>query len=145
MAATADRKDPYRGYKFLIELGGNIRAGFREASGLDASQDPIEYREGDQSLTVRKLPGLNKYANVTLKRGVTDDVDLCEWRKKCIDGTVERRPFSIVLLDDTATEKARWEFAEGWPTKWTGPSFNATANEVAIETLEIAHEGFVKK
>ena len=142
--AAGDRTDPYRGYNFKVEIDGITRGGFREASGLDSSQDPIEYREGVDSLTSKKLPGLNKYSNISLKWGVTDDAELWEWRKKSIDGTVERKNGSIVLYNDAGEEKIRWNFIEGWPTKWTGPSFNATGNEVAIETLEIAHEGVVK-
>lgn len=142
--ATGQRNDPYRGYYFLIEIDGLTRGGFREASGLDSSQDPIEYREGTEPLTVRKLPGLTKYTNITLKRGITDDAFLWEWRKKAIDGKTERKNGSIVLMNDAREEKMRWNFVEGWPTKWSGPSFNATANEVAVETIEIAHEGFVK-
>jgi phage tail-like protein len=144
MPGTGERKDPYRGYNFKVEVGGITRAGFREASGLDSSQDAIEYREGVEKLTARKLPGLNKYSNISLKWGVTDDAELWAWRKKSIDGTVERKNGSIVLCDDKGEEKVRWNFVEGWPTKWTGPSFNATGNEVAIETLEIAHEGLEK-
>jgi phage tail-like protein len=144
MPGTGERKDPFRGYNFKVEVGGITRAGFREASGLDSSQDPVEYREGVDKLTARKLPGLNKYSNISLKWGVTDDAELWAWRKKSIDGTVERKNGSIVLCDDKGEEKVRWNFVEGWPTKWTGPSFNATGNEVAIETLEIAHEGLEK-
>jgi len=142
--AAGDRTDPYRGYNFRVEIDGITRGGFREASGLDSSQDPIEYREGVDSLTAKKLPGLNKYSNISLKWGITDDAELWEWRKKCVDGTVERKNGSVVLYNDAGEEKIRWNFVEGWPTKWTGPSFNATGNEVAIETLEIAHEGVTK-
>ncbi len=139
--ATGDRRDPFRSFNFAVEIDGLARAGFRECSGLDASQDPIEYREGTEGLTSRKLPGLNKFSNITLKWGMTDDTELWDWRKKAMTGKVERKNGSIVLLDDTGAEKMRWNFREAWPTKWTGPSFNATGNEVAIETLEIAHEG----
>ena len=144
MPATGERKDPWQGFNFRVEIGGIQRAGFREASGLDSSQDPVEYREGTEKLTARKLPGLNKYSNISLKWGITDDAELWQWRKKIMDGTVERKNGSIVLLDDTGAEKLRWNFVEGWPTKWTGPTFNATSNDVAIETLEIAHEGLEK-
>lgn len=139
--ATGDRKDPFRSFNFSVELDGITRASFRECSGLDASQDPIEYREGTEGPTARKLPGLNKYSNITLKWGMTDDTELWAWRKKAMTGKVERKNGSIVLLDESGEEKLRWNFREAWPTKWTGPSFNATGNEVAIETLEIAHEG----
>ena len=141
---TGDRKDPYRVYNFLVEVEGVTTAGFRECSGLDTAQDPIEYRNGNEDITVRKLPGLVKYSNITLKWGFTDDAAFWDWRKKAMDGKVERKNGSIILLDDAREEKLRWNFREGWPTKWTGASFNATSNEVAIETLEIAHEGLEK-
>ena len=144
MPATGDRKDPLRAFNFRLEIGGIQRAGFREASGLDSSQDPAEYREGTDKLTARKLPGLNKYSNISLKWGVSDDKELWEWRKKAMDGKVERKNGSIVLLNEAGEEKVRWNFTDGWPTKWTGPSFNATSNDVAIETLDIAHEGLEK-
>jgi phage tail-like protein len=139
--AVGDRKDPYLSYNFIVEIDGITRAGFREASGLDAGQDPVEYREGNDAFTARKLPGLVKYGNLTLKWGITDDQELLKWRQKAADGKVERRNGSIVLMDAAGQEKVRWNFHEAWPTKWTGPSFNATGNEVAIETLELAHEG----
>ena len=143
---TGDRVDPFRAYNFLLEIDNIGRAGFRECSGLDSAQDPIEYREGNEKpLTVRKLPGLVKYSNITLKWGITDDADLWEWRTKAVNGEIERKNGSIVLLNDVGEEQMRWNFRDGWPTKWTGPSFNATGNEVAIETLEIAHEGLEKE
>ena len=142
--ATGDRRDPLQAFRFLIEIDGITRAGFRECSGLDSSQDAVEYREGNEALTARKLPGLNKYSNISLKRGVTDDKQLWDWRKKVIDGKIERKNGSIILQDDAGEEKARWNFIMGWPTKWTGPTFNATSNDVAIETLDIAHEGVAR-
>ncbi len=146
--ATGDRVDPYRAYNFMLEIGGLTRAGFRECSGLDTSQDPIEYREGNEKpLTARKLTGLNKYSNVTLKWGLTaddGDQELWDWREKAKSGDVERLDVSIVFNDDHGAEVWRWNLRDAWPTKWTGPSFNATGNEVAIETLEIAHEDLSK-
>jgi phage tail-like protein len=136
--------DPFHAHRFKIEIQGIVRGGFREVSGLDSSQDPIEYRDGTDPTHVRKLPGLNKYSNISLKWGSTDDASLWEWRKKAIDGNVERKNGSIILINDAGEEKTRWNFHDAWPTKWTGPSFNATGNEVAIETLEIAHEGVEK-
>jgi phage tail-like protein len=143
--ATGDRNDPYRSYNFKVEINGIIRGGFRECSGLDSSQDPIDYREGnDKRRMTRKLPGLVKHSNIVLKWGITDPSELWEWRKNVMDGKPDRRDGSIVLLDENAQEKARWNFQSGWPSKWTGPTFNATGNEVGIETLEIVHEGLVK-
>jgi phage tail-like protein len=141
---VGDRNDPYRAYNFLLEIDGIVRAGFRECSGLDSTQDAIQYREGTDPLTQRKVPGLVTYSNITLRRGITDDSDLWEWRNLAAQGRVERRNGSIVLLNDEREEKLRWNFVEAWPTKWTGPSLNATSNEVAIEELQIAHEGLTK-
>jgi len=140
------RVDPYRGYNFKVEIDGISRNGFRECSGLDATSDPIDYREGTQkTYSPLKLPGQTKYSNIVLKWGITDDHALWEWRKKTIDGKTERKNGSIVLMNEDGEEKVRWNFVEGWPTKWVAPSMNATANEVAIETLEIVHEGIQKE
>ena len=141
--ATGDRNDPFKGYNFLVEIDGIARAGFRECSGLDSTQDPIEYREGnEQPLTVRKLAGLVKFSNISLKWGiVADESDWWDWRTQTTEGTLERKNLSVILLSDTAEEAIRWNLRDAWPTKWTGISLNATGNEVAVETLELAHEG----
>src|SRR4029450_13042411 len=110
--ATGARVDPYRGYNFRLEIDGIDRGGFREVSGLDSAQDPIEYREGTEVLTVRKLPGLNKYSNISLKWGTTDDASLWEWRKKSIDGKVERKNGSIILMNDDGVGKKRGRFEQ---------------------------------
>ena len=141
MAETASRVDPYPGFNFLVEIDGVIAAGFAEAGGLDTETDPIEYREGNDTQTVQKLPGLRKYPNIVLKRGFTSDKLLWDWRKKVMDGRTERQSGSIVLLNEARDEALRWNFREGWPCKLQGPALNAKQNEVAIETLEICHEG----
>ena len=138
---TGDRKDPFRAHHFIVELDGIARAGFRECTGLDTRQTPVEYREGKDAHTVRKLPGLVTYTNITLRWGMSDDTQLWDWRKKAMDGKIERKNGSIVLIDEDGTEKTRWNFREAWPVTWSGPSLNATSNDVAIEALEIAHEG----
>lgn len=141
---TGSRTDPFRGFNFLVEIDGITRAAFRECSGLDTTQAPIDYREGGDPLRTRKLPGLNTFSNISLKRGITTDTELWEWREKAATGNVERKNGSIILLNEKGEEKLRWNFVDGWPTKWAGPTFNATANEVAIETLDIVHEGITK-
>ena len=135
-----DRNDPYGAFNFLVEIDGVTVAGFTEASGLETEQDIIEYRNGDEDITVRKLPGLKKFTNISLKRGFTGSDELWEWRKTVMDGRIERRSGAIVLLNEGREEVARWEFFEGWPSKWEGPALNAKNSEVAIESLEIAHE-----
>jgi phage tail-like protein len=141
---TGARQDPYRGHQFLVEIDGITRASFRECSGLDARQQVVEYREGGDPLTERKLPGLNTFTNITLRWGITDDAQFWNWRKSAMDGQVERKNGSIVLLDPTGTEKLRWNFRDAWPSAWVGPTFNATTSDVAIESVEIAHEGVVR-
>ncbi len=136
--------DPYRGFNFKVEIDGISEAGFQECSGLDANTDPVEYREGTDPNHVRQLTGLNKYSPITLKRGITDSAKLWQWRQKVIDGKAERKNVSIVLYNEAQEEKLRWNLRKAWPSKWTGPTFNATSNEVAIETLEIVHEEMLK-
>jgi phage tail-like protein len=135
------RNDPYGQFNFLVEIDGVVKGGFSEASGLTTDTNVIEYRDGNEITTVRKLPGLMKYNNIVLKRGWTKDRSLWDWRKKVIDGKTQRTGGAIVLLDEARNEALRWNFREGWPSKWEGPALNAKTSETAIETLEIAHEG----
>lgn len=138
--ATGQRVDPYRNFSFLVEIDGITQAGFSDASGFGASTDPIEYREGGETKTVRKLPGITKYTNITLKWGLTDSRELYDWYKDVVNGKIERKSGSIILLDLEGNEKVRWNFFDAWPTKWDGPDFTAKGNDVAVETLELVHE-----
>lgn len=138
---AAQRHDPYKAFNFRVEINGIARAAFSEVGGLESETAVIEYRMGGEPATVRKLPGLTKYANIVLRRGITQDAELWNWRQTVVQGNVDRRNGSIVLLDDDGTEVLRWNFFHGWIAKWEGPALNAQANEVAIETIEIAHEG----
>ena len=141
--ANGQRVDPFNNFNFLVEIDGITRAAFQEASGFDSAIDVIEHREGGENTTVRKLPGMTKYSNVTLKWGTAPDTDLYDWHRQWVTGdpAATRRNGSIVLLDRQGQEQIRWNFFNAWPAKWTGPSFNAEGNDVAIETLELAHEG----
>jgi phage tail-like protein len=141
--ATATIPDPYNNFNFLVEIDGITRAAFQECSGFDSSIDVIEHREGGENTTLRKLPGITKYSNIVLKRGITDDTQLYAWHRQWMVGDREakRQNGSIVLLDRGGPEVARWDFVRAWPCKWTGPSLTAEGNDVAIETLELAHEG----
>jgi phage tail-like protein len=141
MAETGQIVDPFGNFNFLVEIDGITRAAFQECSGFDSSIDVIEHREGGGNVTSRKLPGQTKYSNLLLKRGITDDKQLYEWHRRAIGGQVERKNGSIVLLDRGGTEVARWNFFRAWPAKWTGPSLTAEGNDVAIEQLDLAHEG----
>src|SRR5258708_5655833 len=135
MPATGDRSDPYASFNFLVEIDGVTVAGFSECSGLSTETGIIEYRNGDETNTVRKLPGLKKFTNITLKRGYTNDKNLWTWRKKVMDGKTERQSGAIVLQNESRQTALRWTFREGWPSKWDGPAFNAKNNEVAIESM----------
>jgi len=137
-----ERKDPFGGYNFAVELDGITRMGFKDCSGLDSSSDVSKYREGtDSTLAQRQIPGLLTFTHITLKRGVTDDRALWDWRDSIAKGTPIRRTISIILRNDQGEEKIRWNVKNCWPVKWSGPSLDAAANALAIETLELAHEG----
>lgn len=141
MPPTGSRHDPYRTFNFRVEIDGTTVAGFRECSGLNFTTDPVEYREGtDVALSPRKLPGLRKFANLMLKRGFTQDKALWTWYKNILNGTDDRRNGSIVLQDEQHNDVLRWEFEAGWITRWEGPTFNATSNDVAIESIELVVE-----
>jgi len=139
--ATGKRVDPYRNFNFLVEIDGITLARFTDCTGFGSNTDPIEYREGGENTTVRKLPGLTKHTNITLKWGLTDSVELYNWYRDIVKGKIQRKNGSIVLLDLDGTEKLRWNFYNAWPTKWDGPDFSAKGTDVSIETLEITHEG----
>src|SRR5688572_20363683 len=101
--------DPYASFNFLLEIDGIAKAGFSEVTGLNAEANVIEYREGTDPLTMRKLPGLEKFANVVLKRGVTKNPELFNWHKTISDGDVLRdESMSIVLVDELRQEVTRW-------------------------------------
>jgi phage tail-like protein len=134
------RDDPFASFNFLVEIDGVTKAGFSECSGITMETDPVEYRNGNEDITVRKLPGLKKFGNITLKRGFTKDDGLWKWRKTVLDGKTERHTGSITLLNEERKASVRWTFREAWPRKLDGPTFNAKNNEVAIEALEIVCE-----
>jgi phage tail-like protein len=140
----ADRKDPFRNMRYLLEIDGIVQAGFSDVTIPDTSSEPVEYREGHEDITVRKLPGLTKYGNVTLKWGITTgSIELFNWRKEVMQGKMKdaRRSLAIILQDEEGNPAARWEFREAWPSKYDAPDLSAKGNDVAIEELEIVHEG----
>jgi phage tail-like protein len=140
MPETGQRVDPFRAFNFLVDIQG-IFAGFHEATLGSFTIDPVEYREGtDIPLHVRKLTGLRKFANITLKRGFTQNYDMWKWYAKLLGGQTDRRDGSMSLQDELHKPVVRWEFKNGWISKWEGPAFNATANNVAIESVELTVE-----
>lgn len=135
---------PHGKFRYKVEIDGLDAGGFSEVSGFDASIDVIEYREGDMVQTPMKIPGLKKYGNITLKQGLADSMVLYEWLTAGVNGAVDRKTITITLLDEEEAPAASWQVINAWPTKYTAPDFNATSSEIAIETLEIAHEGMTR-
>ena len=135
---------PHGKFNYKVEIDGLEAGGFSEVTGFDASIDVIEYREGDMTQTPLKIPGLKKYGNITLKQGLVDSMVLYEWMTAGLEGDVERKTLTITLLDSAGSPAASWQIINAWPVKYTAPDFNATSSEVAIESLEIAHEGMTR-
>ncbi len=136
---------PYKNFRFKVEIEGTQVASFSEVTGFDATFDVIEYREGDDTITPRKQPGLIKYSNITFKRGVVDGIDFFEWIDAINKGTIERKTVTVYLNGDTADSVVTsWQILNAWPCKYTGPDLNAMGSEVAVESIEFAHEGLVR-
>lgn len=138
-------RDPLTGYHFMLEIDGITQAFFREASGFSSENPAIDYKDARATGQTRyvKVPGTLKWSDVTLKRGITDVLELWKWRKQVEDGKVEqaRKNGSIVMFNQANTEVARWNFVNAWPSKIDGPTANANTNDIAVEAITIVHEG----
>lgn len=143
--ATRIRRSSRRpaGATFSVEIDGVTAAVFREVSGLGLETELVEMREGSGG-GIRKVPGLMKFPNIVLKRGYTGNNELYDWAASRTDrGDVTRRTVSITLTSGRR-QIARWTVHRAWPVKWTGPSLNAAGTDVAMETVELAHEGITR-
>ena len=140
-----ERQDPLRNFRYRLEIDGLDQAGFSEVTVGDLSTDPIEYREGDEITTVRKLNGLNKYANIVLKWGTTDSTELSDWHQLVVDDATKlddaRRSVVIRVQNEAGEEKSAYEITKAWPCKYDPSDLNATGNEASIDTLELCNEG----
>lgn len=136
-----ERRDPYLGFRFLVEIDGLIAGGFSEVSGLQVEIETEEYREGGINDYVHKLPKAAKHPNLVLKRGITDSDVLWKWIWETAQGKIERKNGRVILLDSKGNEKWHWAFEGAYPVKWSGPDFKADSNSVALESLELAHKG----
>lgn len=136
------RKDPYRNFRFRVELDGITRAAFADATIPDATTAPIDYREGTDPVHNRKLSGQTTYGNVSLKWGLTDDMELYNWHKAVVDKGAQgnRKNLSLVLIDEEGNDKARWNVIEAWPTKYDASDFSAKGTEVVVESLDLVCE-----
>ncbi len=136
---------PHARFRYKVEIDGLEAGGFSEVTGFDANIDVIEYREGDMTAeTPMKIPGLKKYGNITLRKGLVSGTVLFDWIKTGFNGAIERKTITITLLDETQSPAASWQVVNAWPSKYTAPDFNATSSEVAVESLEVAHEGMTR-
>jgi phage tail-like protein len=136
---TGERVDPFRSFNFRVE--GLEVASFSEVSGLSSDGDAVDYREGtDVALSVRKLPGLRKYNNVTLKRGVTQSTALWSWYQNIVNGVRDRRDCTVVLQNEEHVDVVRWHLENAYVNKYEVSTLTATANEVVVETVELVHE-----
>jgi phage tail-like protein len=139
----AKRDNPYGNFNFVVELGGGDEAGFSQIELPGGEVEVIEYREGsDRASSARKLPGRTSYPNVVLRRGVAGRTDLFEWWRAIRDGQPDRRNVVITVLDEQRQPAQRWVLRNAWPAKIAYGPLDARGNEVVIETLELAHEGF---
>jgi len=134
------RVDPLTNFRFLVEIDGIQQAAFMECMGLGSQIEVVEYREGSDPITVRKIPGKVTYPDIVLKWGVTTSRDLYNWHLAVINGQLQRKNGAVVLLAADGSEAVRWLFTNAWPSKWDGPTLNAMSNDVAIESLTITCE-----
>src|SRR5215510_15748220 len=140
--ATAERRDPYRSFNFQLQIDGVPLGAFSEASGLTAEGDAVDYREGtDLQSNVRKLIGMRKYSNVICKRGYTADKSLWQWYANITNGIADRRNVTIVLMNEQRQPVLRWNAENAWINKIEGPALKASSNDVAMESVELVHEG----
>ena len=137
------RVDPLRNFRFRVEIDGITTAGFSEVHIGATTTETIDYREGTDPLHVRKLSGLNKFGNITLKRGMTTSLDLFKWYKQILSGQLanSRRQVAITVADESGVDQARFVVSEAWPVKYDPSDLNGKGNEVLIELLELANEG----
>jgi phage tail-like protein len=139
-AQNDQRKAPFAAYYFEVEINGVIYP-FRSCSGLKIETEVVEYQEGGNTGFVRKMPGVTRYSNIRLSRGFTGDRFLYDLYLNAKKPNPSRINGRIIMVDRQGTQIAAWKFFNGFPVKWEGPDFDASKNEIAIETIEIAHEG----
>lgn len=143
-SVDTSREDPLVGFHFGVDIQGQVTGYFTEVSGLGSESEVIEHKVVSETgvEVVMKVPGRLKWEDITLKRGITSNMDIWTWRKMVENGDVAgaRADGSVVMYDQALAEVARWNFQSGWPTKVTGPSVKADGNEIGVEELVIAHE-----
>ena len=136
-----DNNDPFRAYNFKLVIQGVAEGHFTECSGLGVKVEPIQYREAGNNQVIRHIPGLAEFSAVTFRYGVTHSHDLWDWMMTAVNGQVERKNVSVLLLDSQGVaEVLRWDLINAWPSEWQGAALNALEHEVAIESLTLVYE-----
>lgn len=133
--------DAIGAFRFKVELDGLLVGGFSEVSGIQSVTEVLEYPEGGLNTHVHILPKQTKYPRIVLKRGITQSSELWDWYDAVAGGTINRKNGSVILYNNSGKEMCRWNFFEAYPVKWQGPDLNATSGNVAVESIEIAHNG----
>jgi phage tail-like protein len=134
---------PMPKFRFAVDFGTNLKnIAFQEVTGMDVESQTIEYRSSNSPLfSTEKMPGITKYGNVTMKKGIfKNDNTFWDWHSKILMNTVKRETVIIKLLDENGSETMQWLLKNAWPTKITSTDLKTDGNEVAIDTIEIAHE-----
>ncbi len=142
--ASGRESDPLISFQFAIEVGGMVTGYFTECSGIGSEHEVIEHKVvQDGREIVQKIPGRLKWNDVTLKRGITDNLEIWEWRALVEQGKMKeaRKNCSIIMFDRNHEPAARWDFINAWPSKVSGPEVKADSNDYGIEELVIVHEG----
>jgi phage tail-like protein len=142
MATVSKDNRPLTAHRFYIEIDGIKQAVFTEASSLVMEVAVLEDHYGGERWP-RRMPGKAKMSNITLKRGITQGNELYKWILQLAQGEVKYKNISVVMFDTTGKELSRWSVLDAFPVKWTGPALQADSQQMAIETLEIAHNGIV--
>jgi phage tail-like protein len=142
-------RDPLVGFHYGIEVQGVVNGYFTECSGIGSENELIEHKVVDEKgrESIQKIPGRLKWQDITLKRGITSNMDIWDWRDQIVEGKVDdaRKNGSIVMFDQAGDEVARWNFENAWPLKVSGPSMKSDSNEFGIEELVITHEGLYRE
>jgi phage tail-like protein len=134
---------PMPKFRVEVDLGTELKGvAFQEVSGMDVETQIIEYRQSNSPLfSTEKMPGISKYGNITMKRGIfVNDNSFWNWHAEIKMNTIKRRTILIKLLDELGKVTMQWSLSNAWPTKITSTDLKSDGNEVAIDTIEIAHE-----
>jgi phage tail-like protein len=140
--------DPLAGFQYALDISGKISGFFQDCSGIGSEHEIIEQKLTDANGRpfIQKIPGRMKWNDVTLKRGITGEMDLWKWRKLVEDGDVDgaRTHCSILMMNREGAPVAQWDFNNAWPSKVTGPELKSDSNDYGVEEIVIVHEGMTR-